>query len=154
LISKNKQGRLQFVDGDRLTSEPGRLVNYQLNEISRVYGYHGSMETQSTTNEKPSWLALDERRALRIPAQIKVAIQGARMSRTAVTLTDVSSLGCRVVSPQGVTVGSFVTLSVTDFTSFNGWIAWIGDGTYGLDFAHELPAPVVERLTELGRYEG
>ena len=85
---------------------------------------------------------------MRIPARLTAYIEGERVERRAVTITDVSCLGCRMTSMQAVRVGSFVTLMVDGFMGFNAWVAWAHNEEFGLDFAHALPAAVVGRLTE------
>jgi hypothetical protein len=102
----------------------------------------------------PGWLPSDERKALRIQAQLTAELKGERLDPSSVTLTDVSELGCQIASAQKISVGSFVTLTVPNFTSFTGWVAWKGEGAYGIDFAHPLLPAVVERIVELGRALG
>ena len=103
------------------------------------------------TASLPDWLPSDERKAFRILAQLSAELKGERLDPTPVALTDISELGCQIASLQKISVGSFVTLTVPNTTSFTGWVAWKGEGAYGIDFAHPLLPAVVAPVVELGR---
>lgn len=97
---------------------------------------------------KPNWLAIEERKVLREPMNVVATVVGDRVPACSVTVIDFSSLGCRVVTPQTVVAGRFITITFLGF-SFKGWIAWSGLEGFGVDFANPVPDPVVSHLFTL-----
>jgi hypothetical protein len=90
----------------------------------------------------------EERKALRRPLNLSAELMAVHLDATPVQVADVSRFGCRVCVSQKISIGSFVTVHVPEFTSFNGWVAWSRPGGMGLDWAHPLPQQVVDQLVE------
>lgn len=89
----------------------------------------------------PSWLAREERLAEREPS-------GAigRVGAQAVTVTDVSALGCRLSMSPPANVGAFLTLSLGT-ASVTGWAAWQRGDEVGMDFSQPLDAETLALFT-------
>ena len=95
----------------------------------------------------PAWLAIDERKAARLPLGVTVMADSNLSGELAVTIVDISTLGALLKTASKLTVGSFVTLKMNDTLTYGGWIAWTKGDFAGLDFANAMPEAVVRRLS-------
>lgn len=82
----------------------------------------------------------DERQTGRSP--ISVAAHLARQHHEPIgvrRVTDVGLSGCRLRTPQRLSVGSFVTLIVEGLPSLEAWVAWAAAKDAGVTFAYWPP---------------
>jgi hypothetical protein len=61
-------------------------------------------------------------------------------------VTNVSSLGFRIRSDYGVTIGRFLSLDVPGLARYSGWVAWSQADQFGLDVANPLPQKVIDHI--------
>ncbi|WP_443027109.1 PilZ domain-containing protein [Sphingomonas sp. LB3N6] len=106
------------------------------------------MASQSSNPEYPSWLAADERKAVRIPVDWPATVAADKFGVEAVRITNCTRLGCRIETWLAVTVGTFVHVAVPNFADVPGWVAWSSPEAIGVDFAHPLPNRVLEYIIE------
>ena len=99
---------------------------------------------------QPSWLDLEERRRVRAPLRLSVEVTGTHLEATPADLIDLSDHGCRLRLVARVSIGTFLTVDVEEFTAFSGWVAWSRGQEIGLDFAHPAPKEVTQHLLQLG----
>lgn len=67
----------------------------------------------------------------------------------AATLTNISSLGFRIRSEYGVTLGRFLSLDIPQLTRYSGWVAWSYSDEFGLDVANPIPQKVIDHILAL-----
>ena len=56
-------------------------------------------------------------------------------------IQNVSTLGFKLRSEYGVTVGRFLSLDIPGLTAYSGWVAWSYLDQFGLDVANAIPEP-------------
>lgn len=112
--------------------------------------YERPMNMPANMGQRPSWLPDEYRQTPRQPTTLAVSVSSPRVEPVEMDVIDISHLGCRIRGPLNARVGTFVEMSVPGFSSFSGWIVWHRANEFGLDFAHPLPAPVVDHLLGLG----
>jgi len=61
-------------------------------------------------------------------------------------IQNVSTLGFKLRSEYGVTVGRFLSLDIPGLTAYSGWVAWSYLDQFGLDVANAIPEPVIEYI--------
>lgn len=137
-----------------LRSTAQRLPFARFNSVITSGRYNGAMSEVTSTNQRPSWLVDEYRKAPRRPIELAVSISGPRTEPVSMQLIDISPLGCRVSGPLNARMGTFVGIDVADFSSFGAWVVWHRAQEFGLDFAHPLPAAVVDHLLGLKRQDG
>ncbi len=106
------------------------------------------MASRSSKPEYPSWLAEDERKAVRIPVNWAATFAADKFETQAVRITDCTQLGCRIETRLAVTIGTFVHVAVPNFADVPGWVAWSSPEAIGVDFSHPLPNRVLEYVIE------
>lgn len=98
--------------------------------------------------EYPSWLAADERKAVRIPVNWAATVAADKFGIQAIRITDCTRLGCRIETRLAVTIGTFVHVAIPNFADVPGWVAWSSLEAIGVDFSHPLPNRVLEYIIE------
>ena len=78
----------------------------------RPAGYPETMASPSSKPEYPSWVAEDERKAVRIPVDWAATVAADKFETQPVRITDCTSLGCRIETSLAVTVGTFVHVAI------------------------------------------
>ena len=106
------------------------------------------MASPSAKPEYPSWLATDERKAVRIPVNWVATVAADKFGTENVRITDCTRLGCRIATRLAVTVGTFVHVAIPNFADVPGWVAWSSPEAIGVDFSHPLPNRVLEYIIE------
>lgn len=109
------------------------------------------MASRSAKPEYPSWLAADERKAVRIPVDWSATVTADKFDTQIVRIRDCTQLGCRIETRLAVTVGTFVHVAIPNFADVPGWVAWSSPEAIGVDFSHPLPNRVLEYI--VGRNE-
>ena len=102
------------------------------------------MTSRSSKPEYPSWLAEDERKAVRIPVNWAATVAADKFGIEAVRITDCTRLGCRIETRLAVSIGTFVHVAIPQFAEVPGWVAWSSPEAIGVDFSHPLPNRVLE----------
>jgi hypothetical protein len=115
----------------------------------RAAAYPRTMASRSAKPEYPSWLAEDERKAVRIPVNWPATVTADKFDTQAVRISDCTKLGCRIETPLAVTVGTFVHVAIPNFADVPGWVAWSSPEAIGVDFGHPLPDRVLEYIIDL-----
>lgn len=101
------------------------------------------------TNLKPlpAWLTVEERTAERWPMNFATSFtRHGGAEATDAHVMDLSTYGCLLATPGRTQLGGFVTLTLSQSLTVEGWIAWSKGDHAGLDFAHPLPGAVVEQM--------
>ena len=106
------------------------------------------MASGSAQPEYPSWLAEDERKAVRIPVDWAATVAADQFGTEAVRISDCTRVGCRVETRLAVTIGTFVHVAIPNFADFPGWVAWSSPEAIGVNFSHPLPNRVLEFIIE------
>lgn len=106
------------------------------------------MASRLSKPEYPSWLAADERRAVRIPVDWAATVAADKSGTEAARITDCTRLCCRIEARLAVTVGTFVHVAIPNFADVPGWVAWSSSEAIGVDFGHPLPNRVLEYIIE------
>ncbi len=106
------------------------------------------MPSRSAKPEYPSWLAGDERKAVRIPVNWAATVTADKFKTEAVRITDCTRLGCRIETRLAVTIGTFVHVAIPNFTDVPGWVAWRSPEAIGIDFSDPLPNRVLEHVIQ------
>jgi hypothetical protein len=106
------------------------------------------MASRSSKPEYPSWLAEDERKAVRIPVDWSATVAADKFGTEAVRISDCTRLGCRIETRLAVTIGTFVHVAIPNFADVPGWVAWSSSEAIGIDFSHPLPNRVLEYIIE------
>ena len=109
------------------------------------------MQLASSPMQSLSSAWIDERRAVRQHLGLPIAISSIHSRPLSAHMVDISSTGCRIEGPVGFVIGSLATVEVKDFTKFDGWVVWQRPGELGIEFAHELPEPIVSHLAAFVR---
>ena len=71
----------------------------------------------------PAWLAREERHAARHAIRFETRLSVGTDEAIAVTIADLTQLGCRVIGRGGLTMGKYVTLDLAPVGPVQGWIA-------------------------------
>jgi hypothetical protein len=64
-------------------------------------------------------------------------------------IQNVSTLGFKIRSEYGVTVGRFLSIDIPGLTTYSGWVAWSYRDQFGLDVANAIPERVIEHIIEM-----
>lgn len=89
----------------------------------------------------------DRRRAKRQLSILTVRCKVGRRVLPAAWLTELSTLGCRLVTRAGLlTPGQRVTIEPKDLASITGLVKWTADIQAGIEFVDPLEEEVVQRL--------
>ena len=99
---------------------------------------------------KPVPLAIEERRDSRSPLHLPAFLLSPGGIREAVLVTDISTLGCKIVGAGPVKVGRYLGIHVPGMAHYAGWVAWQTREEFGLDFSNPLPAAIAAHITRLG----
>lgn len=92
----------------------------------------------------------ERRRLLRWSVDIGADISGSILPRSRkVIMTEISAIGCRIVTAGRFNPGDFVMVSVPSFGPFGATVIWHADGKVGLAFARPLHAAVVAHVRRL-----
>ena len=88
----------------------------------------------------------ERRRTNRTALRLSATMRDVTRSRTRVRIIDMSTHGCRIESPFGVAVDSWIWLSITGLESQYCRVAWHCEEFVGLEFETPLSEAVFERL--------
>lgn len=89
----------------------------------------------------------DRRRMRREQSIVAVGCRTGRRRLPAVWLTELSTLGCRLVTSAGLLdAGQRVTIEPKGMDSVVGHVKWVSDLQAGIEFADPLNEALVERL--------
>jgi len=61
-------------------------------------------------------------------------------------IQNVSTLGFKIRSEYGVTVGRFLSIDIPGLATYSGWVAWSYRDQFGLDVANAIPEPVIKHI--------
>ncbi len=101
----------------------------------------------------PAWLAREERHAARHAIRFETRLSVGTDEAIAVTIADLTQLGCRVIGRGGLTMGKYVTLDLAPVGPVQGWIAWTRGDECGVDFGAPLTARGFVTLARRARGE-
>jgi len=97
---------------------------------------------------------LDRRYSSRTALSLKAVLITPLGDEYPAVIQDVSTLGFRIRSEYGVTIGRFLTIDIPGLAAYSGWVAWSYLGEFGLDVANAIPEPVVEHIIEIAVQRG
>jgi hypothetical protein len=106
------------------------------------------MVTRLEDDACPTWPGRDERKAVRIPVAWTATLSADHFSEQAVRISNCTARGCRIETPLAVPVGTFVSVTIPEFTAVPGWVAWSSPEAIGIDFSHPLPSRVLAYVVE------
>lgn len=66
--------------------------------------------------------------------------------RHSAIIQNVSTLGFKIRSEYGVTVGRFLSIDIPGLATYSGWVAWSYRDQFGLDVANAIPEPVIKHI--------
>ena len=89
---------------------------------------------------------VERRRTNRTALRLSATLRDVTRSRTQVRIIDMSTHGCRIESPFGVAVDSWVWLAIAGLEAQYCRVAWHYEEFVGLEFETPLAEPVFERL--------
>jgi len=69
-------------------------------------------------------------------------------------IQNISTLGFKIRSEYGVTIGRFLAIDIPGLTAYSGWVSWSYLGEFGLDVANAIPGPVVEHIINIAVQRG
>jgi len=106
------------------------------------------MVTRLEDDACPTWPGRDERRAVRILVAWTATLSADHFSEQAVRISNCTARGCRIETPLALPVGTFVSVTIPEFTAVPGWVAWSSSEAIGIDFSHPLPSRVLAYVVE------
>lgn len=115
---------------------------------------HAQMERSPST--LPTWMETEPRLEARASVNLPAKLTGPAGEARAVTIVDLTTLGCRIEADFRLTVGAYVTLLLPTDGAISGWVAWAKGGALGVDFSKPLAAEsiaAVLRQQRLGMTE-
>jgi hypothetical protein len=95
---------------------------------------------------EPPRLRAERRLAVRSRIHLPVFLLTPSGDTYSAFLTNVSSLGFRIRSEYGATIGRFLSLDVPELARYSGWVAWSQAGQFGLDVANPVPQKVIDHI--------
>lgn len=96
--------------------------------------------------DKPLSFPGNRRSAVRSRIHLAVSLITPAGDIYSATLTNISSLGFRIRSDYGVTLGRFLSVDVPELARYSGWVAWSHSGEFGLDVANPVPQKVIDHI--------
>ena len=69
-------------------------------------------------------------------------------------IQNVSTLGFKIRSEYGVTVGRFLSIDIPGLATYAGWVAWSYRDQFGLDVANAIPEPVIKHIIAMAAQAG
>lgn len=97
---------------------------------------------------------LDRRYSSRTAMSLKAVLITPLGDEHRAVIRNVSTLGFKISSEYGVTIGRFLAIDIPGLTAYSGWVAWSYLGEFGLDVANAIPGPVVEHIIEIADERG
>jgi hypothetical protein len=69
-------------------------------------------------------------------------------------IQNVSTLGFKIRSEYGVTVGRFLSIDIPGLATYAGWVAWSYNDQFGFDVANAIPEPVIKHIIAMAVQAG
>lgn len=106
------------------------------------------MATQPTKSGDSAWQGKEQRQAIRLIVDWAASVSAAPFDTKVVHVTDCTIWGCRIETDLAIAIGTFVNISIPQFTEVCGWVAWSSPEAMGIDFSHPLRSRVLDYLME------
>lgn len=74
--------------------------------------------------------------------------------RHSAIIQNVSTLGFKIRSEYGVTVGQFLSIDIPSLATYSGWVAWSYRDQFVLDVANAIPEPVIKHIIAMAVQAG
>jgi hypothetical protein len=91
----------------------------------------------------------EQRRVARRRVHVAAQLRASSVGRIAVTITDISALGCQVRARQHFGPGTYLLVQVPSFEPFGATVVWAEDGLIGFEFVNPLHPAVVEHIIDM-----
>jgi hypothetical protein len=98
--------------------------------------------------------SLDRRHADRTGMRLPAVLITSLADKHPAIIQDVSTLGFKVRSKYGATVGRFLSIDIPGLATYSGWVAWSYHDQFGLDVANAIPEPVIAHIIAMAVQAG
>jgi hypothetical protein len=97
---------------------------------------------------------LDRRHADRTGMSLPAVLITSLADKHPAIIQNVSTLGFKVRSKYGATVGRFLSIDIPGLATYSGWVAWSYCDQFGIDVANAIPEPVIEHIIAMAVQAG
>lgn len=97
---------------------------------------------------------LDRRHSNRTGMSLPAVLITSLADKHPAIIQNVSTLGFKVRSKYGATVGRFLSIDIPGLATYSGWVAWSYCEEFGLDVANAIPEPVIEHIIAMAVQAG
>lgn len=97
---------------------------------------------------------LDRRHSNRTGITLPAVLVTSLTEKHPAVIQNVSTLGFKIGSECGVTIGRFLVIDIPGLTTYSGWVAWSYLGEFGIDVANSIPEQVVKHIIDIAAQRG
>ena len=137
-----------------LCNAPRDGVKSRHNEILATLTDDSHMNTYRRSMANAGNNSLDRRCSNRTAMSHPAVLITSLGDKHSAIIQNVSTLGFKIRSEYGVTVGRFLSIDIPGLATYSGWVAWSYRDQFGLDVANAIPEPVIKHIIAMAVQAG